>query len=60
MATTSLYPRRGVVVLLGGCAGFLDAVGHLTFGIFFEAALVPTAVIATLAGWDLRQASPSG
>jgi uncharacterized membrane protein YoaK (UPF0700 family) len=29
-----MAPRRRLVLLLGGSAGFLDAVGYLTFGIF--------------------------
>jgi len=52
----SLYPRRRVAFLLGGCAGFLDAVGYLTVGIFIANMTGNTVLLGIFAGhaqWGL-------
>jgi len=51
-----LYPRRRVAFLLGGCAGFLDAVGYLTVGIFIANMTGNTVLLGIFAGhaqWGL-------
>ncbi len=50
MATTSLYPRRRMAFLLGGCAGCLDAVGYLTFGLFVANMTGNTVLLGVFTG----------
>ncbi len=50
MATTAPYPSREVAFLLGGCAGCLDAVGYLTFGLFVANMTGNTVLLGVFSG----------